>query len=58
MPKDNSLTPKERSKLMDDADRKVHDCIYETIHEVFPHDSYISVYTKTKPITKKEHCGS
>ncbi len=48
IPSDHRLNSEERSKLMDDADRKVHDCIYDILNIDFPEYKYISVYTENK----------
>lgn len=47
-PVDHGLDSQERSTLMDEADRKVHDCIYDTLNNDFPDYKYISVYTKNQ----------
>ena len=42
------LTAIERKKLMDKADRKVHDSIYETLRKAFPNQRYLSVFSENQ----------
>lgn len=42
------LSPTERKALVANADRTVHDCIYETLIEAFPKPNYISVYSENQ----------
>ena len=38
----------DRKKLMDEADRKVHDSIYETLQKTFPNQQFLSVFSKNR----------
>ena len=46
LPANCDLNSDERLQLMDSADRKVHDCLLQTLLRSFPDHSYISVYTE------------
>ncbi len=48
IPSHHSLNSKERLRLMDVADRGVHDCIYNALCEDFIDYKYISVYTENQ----------
>jgi len=51
-PVNHGLSSKEQSRLMNDADLEIHDCIYDAIHKDFPDYEYISVYTENQTYHK------
>ena len=42
------LSSIERKKLMNEADRAVHDSIYETLRKAFPNQRYLSVFSENQ----------
>jgi myo-inositol-1(or 4)-monophosphatase len=42
------LSAIERKTLVDEADRKVHDSIYETLKKAFPNQPYLSVFSENQ----------
>ncbi len=53
MPMDHRLNAQERSNLMDEADQKSCDCLYDSIHKDFPDHEYISVGTENQTFFKE-----
>ncbi len=54
IPKNHQLNTEERLLLMDEADRKVHDSIYDTLCNDFLEYEYISVYTENQIFYKNK----
>jgi myo-inositol-1(or 4)-monophosphatase len=53
MPVDHRLNAQERLNLIDEADHKSHDSLYDSIREAFPEHEYVSAATENQTFFKE-----